>query len=91
MKYLIYENSVSLHTMRLFDDITDHYEVNREVLDRKPGLKLVSAGRCSVCENNDGSTYVSAWPQSVTLNIQYTDEARRNDSEILTRLVNFQV
>jgi len=80
MKYVIFENCHEMPTVRIFDEITDHHSVAREVGEQSPGLKLVSAGRIRLCEG------MSAVNGSVGLGLKFSLERSQKDTEIINRL-----
>lgn len=88
MKYIIFIKPDEIETVRIFDEIESHSEVAREVLDRKPGLKIKSAGKLNFTEDLKGFYCISG---SVILNIKgYTNQSRE-DEELIKKFFKIRL
>lgn len=86
MKYLIF-NAGGIESVRIFDEITDHSAVVREV-----DLPVVSAGRLSFqVEDNNNPVCFCAVSGSVTLKIPFSKEQSHKDFQLIKRFLAFRV
>jgi len=75
MKYVLFDSG-SLPTIRIFDEMTKHSDVGREV-----GLKVISAGKIYF------NPEISVINGSVSLNVSYSKEQTKQDKETIERLI----
>ena len=86
MKYIIFQlQKFSVESIRIFDEITNHSDVAREVASVSPGYEVASAGRVNFRE--DGS--ISVTNGSTSLHLDFNSTQSDDDVKLIRRFLRF--